>query len=68
MTENMKIWLRALYLEAADQHYGAADNEHLWALGAPNDETAMLHEMNAEENRAFAMMFEDMAYKIYEEE
>ena len=67
MTENMRIWLKRLYLEAAEEHYGAASNEHLWALGAPNDEAAMLHEMNADENRAFAMMLEDMAKKIFEE-
>ena len=66
MTENMKIWLKELYLEAAEEHYGAASNEHLWALGSDNDEAAMLHEMNADENRAFAMMLEDMAKKIEE--
>lgn len=68
MTENMKIWLKELYIEAAEQHYGAASNEHLWALGSDNDEAAMLHEMNADENRAFAMMLEDMANKIFKEE
>ena len=67
MTENMKIWLKELYLEAAEEHYGAASNEHLWALGSDNDEAAMLHEMNADENRAFAMMLEDMAKKIEED-
>lgn len=67
MTENMKIWLKELYLEAAEEHYGAASNEHLWALGSDDDETAMLHEMNADENRAFAMILEDMAKKIEEE-
>ena len=67
MTENMKIWLKQLYLEAAEEHYGAASNEHLWALGSDNDEAAMLHEMNADENRAFAMILEDMAKKIEEE-
>lgn len=67
MTENMKIWLKELYLKAAEEHYGAASNEHLWALGSDNDEAAMLHEMNADENRAFAMMLEGMAKKIEEE-
>ena len=67
MTENMKIWLKELYLEAAEEHYGAASNEHLWALGSDNDETAMLHEMNADENRAFAMTLENMAKKIEED-
>lgn len=68
MTENMKIWLKRLYLEAAEEHYGAASNEHLWALGAPTDEATMLHEMNANEHREFAMMLEYMANQIFEEE
>ena len=67
MTENMKIWLKELYLEAAEEHFGAASNEHLWALGAPTDEASMLHEMNADEHRAFAIMLESMANKIEEE-
>ena len=67
MTETMKIWLKKLYLEAAEEHYGAASNEHLWALGSDDDEAAMLHEMNADENRAFAMILEDMAKKIEED-
>lgn len=67
MTENMKIWLKELYLEAAEAHLGAASNEYLWALGAPNGEAAMLHEMNADEHRAFAMILETMANKIEEE-
>lgn len=67
MTENMKIWLKELYLGAAEEHYGAASNEHLWALGSDNDEASTLHEMNADEHRAFAMMLEDMAKKIEED-
>ena len=67
MTENMKIWLKELYLEAAEEHLGAASNEHLWALGAPTDEASMLHEMNADEHRAFAMILETMANNIEEE-
>lgn len=67
MTETMKIWLKALYLEAAEQHYGAARNEHLWALGSDTSEEAAQHEYYADENRAFAMMLEDMAKKIEEE-
>lgn len=66
MTENMKIWLKELYLDAAEAHLGAASNEHLWALGSDTDEQAMLHEMNADENRAFAIMLESMANKIEE--
>jgi hypothetical protein len=67
MTENMKIWLRELYLEQADDHLETARFEHLCALGAPTDEASMLHEMNADEHRAFAMILESMANKIEEE-
>ena len=67
MTENMKIWLKELYLEAAEEHLVAASNEHLWALGAPTGEASMLHEMNADEHRAFAMILQSMADKIEEE-
>ena len=64
MTENMKLWLRQLYLEAAEDHLVAASNEHLWALGAPSCEAAAMHEDNADENRAFAMMLREMADEI----
>ena len=64
MTETMKMWLKNIYLHAADEHFVAASNEHLWALGAPNGEAAMLHEMNAEENKEFAYILIDMANEI----
>jgi hypothetical protein len=67
MTETMKIWLKELYLDAAKEHYGAARNEHLWALGSDTNEEAAQHECYADENRAFAMMLEDMANNIEEE-
>ena len=64
MTENMKIWLRRLYLEAAEEHRGAAQNEHLWALGSDNNEMAVMHEQNAEENREFAKILREFADRI----
>lgn len=67
MTENMKIWLKELYLNEANDHLETARFEHLCALGAPTDEASMLHEMNADEHRAFAIMLESMAHKIEEE-
>jgi hypothetical protein len=30
----------------ADEHEGAAKNEHLWGLGAPDTETAEMHNEN----------------------
>lgn len=67
MTENMKIWLKELYLEAAEEHLGAASNEHLWALGAPTGEASILHEMNADEHREFADVLKSMANEIIED-
>lgn len=67
MTENMKIWLKELYLNEAEEHLGAASNEDLWCIGAPNYEAAMLHKMNADEHRAFASILKYMANNIEEE-
>jgi hypothetical protein len=60
MTENMKLWLKHLYLEAAEEHRCAASNEHLWALGSKG-EAAMLHAQNSIENAEFADMLTQMA-------
>ena len=60
MTENMKLWLRRLYLEAAEQHRGAASNEHIWALGSEG-EAAMLHAQNSVEHVEFANILTEMA-------
>jgi hypothetical protein len=60
MTENMKIWLKHLYLEAAEGHRGAASNEHLWALGSEG-EAAMLHAQNSVEHVEFANILTEMA-------
>ena len=50
MTENQKIWLE----ELIEEHQVAASNERLWAKGAPDSETARMHEENAEEHGEFA--------------
>jgi hypothetical protein len=63
MTENMKIWLKNLYLEAAEEHRGAASNEHLWALGS-DCEASMLHAQNSMEHVQFAEILEDMANNL----
>jgi hypothetical protein len=66
MTENMKFWLKELYENEANDHLETARFEHLCALGSPTNEAAMLHEMNADEHRAFAKELQDMANKIKE--
>jgi hypothetical protein len=67
LTENMKLWLKELYLEEANCHLETAKFEHLCALGSPTGEAAMLHEMNADEHREFANILKSMATKIEEE-
>lgn len=63
MTENMKLWLKYLYLEAAEEHRGAASNEHLWSLGSEG-EAAMLHAQNSVEHVKFAEILTDMANNL----
>ena len=67
MTENMKIWLKELYENEANDHLETARFEHLCALGSSTNEASMLHEMNADEHRTFAMELQHMAKKIEEE-
>lgn len=68
MTENMKFWLKELYLSEANDHLETARFEHLCALGAPTAEASTLHEMNADEHREFASILKSMAEKIEEED
>lgn len=63
MTENMKLWLKHLYLEAAEEHRGTAQNEHLWALGSKG-EAAMLHAQNSVEHVEFADLLISMANQL----
>ena len=68
MTENMKFWLKQLYLNEADDHIETARFEHLCALGSPTDEIAVIHELSADEHRAFANILTSMANQIEEED
>ena len=50
MTEMQKQWLELDFEELIGEHLAAASNERLWAKGAPDQETAEMHEQNAEEH------------------
>ena len=50
MSETQKIWLE----ELIKSHHVAASNERLWAKGAPDRESAIMHEENAREHLSFA--------------
>jgi hypothetical protein len=47
--ENVIINIINDMAELAEQYEGAASNERLWAKGAPDRETAVMHESNAAE-------------------
>ena len=47
--ENIIINIINDMAELAEQYEGAASNERLWAKGAPDQETAEMHESNAAE-------------------
>lgn len=64
MSENMILWLKRLYLKAAEEHRGAAQNEHLWALGSEG-EAAILHAQNSVEHVKFANILTDMANNLH---
>lgn len=56
MTENQKLWLD----EFIEEHRVAASNERLWAIGAPDAETAEMHFENAAEHIEFADILETL--------
>lgn len=64
MTENQREWLKGLYQGAVEDHFTAASNEHLWALGSDDEEMAAMHESNAEEHREFAKILCKFANNI----
>ena len=64
MTENMKLWLKKLYEGEANDHLEIARFEHRCALGADTNEASTLHELNADEHRAFARILMNMAKNI----
>lgn len=61
LTENMKSWLK----QTAQEHYKAAKNNHIWAMGSRTTEEATQFELCADEHRAFARMLENLANGNY---
>lgn len=56
ITENHKIWLKELLMEASDEAFASARNEHLFALGAKTNKESKMHEQNADELRTYARL------------
>lgn len=59
--ELTKIQLVHEFEELAEEYDVAVSNERLWAKGAPDNETAEMHEQNAEHCAMMAKMYRNMA-------
>jgi hypothetical protein len=63
LTDNMRLWLKNLFLEEAEQQMITAENENLWALGSTG-EAAMLHANNGVEHVHYANLLKMMAVEL----
>ena len=59
--ETIAIQLEQVLQELAEQYDSAAENELLWALGAPDAEQTRMHTENVVQNRTTAVMYRKMA-------
>ena len=57
--ETIAIWLSNLFKNEIEEVECAASNEHIFALGSDDDESATQHEENAELNRQYAEILRD---------
>lgn len=58
--ETMYILMEQDFESLAQEHDGIADNERLWALGAPDAETAKMHTENMAMHCLLAKMYRKM--------
>ena len=59
--ELTKIHMTQDFEANAEEYEVAASNERLWAKGAPDNETAQMHEENAEHCVMMAKLYRNMA-------
>ena len=62
--DNILEILRTAFEEQAEEHRIAASNERIWAKGAPNAETAAMHEDNVNTNMHLADIYENMTKDV----
>lgn len=60
-TELMMIQMEQDFHELAEQYEGAAENERMFALGAPDVESAKMHTQNVAQNREMAKFYRYLA-------
>ncbi len=59
--ELMRIQMEQDFNELAEQYDGAAENELMFALGAPDAESTKLHTQNVVQNREMAKFYRYLA-------
>ena len=60
-TELMMIQMENDFNELAEQYDGAAENELMFALGAPDTESTKMHTQNVVQNREMAKFYRYLA-------
>jgi uncharacterized membrane protein len=60
-TELMMIQMEHDFNELAEQYDGAAENELMFALGAPDAEATKMHTQNVVQNREMAKFYRYLA-------
>lgn len=60
LSDMQKKWFANLLDEEFNQEFEAAQNEHLWALGAEDEETSSMHNMNEIEHIGYATFLEGL--------
>ena len=63
-TDLEKIWLRELLDTERGQHLGLAKLEHIAALGSLTNEESTMHEINADNHRAYARKLDVLVTKV----
>lgn len=68
MDENIRNWLEDLYKEARKNAIAAAQNERIWANGAPDAVVAQMHLDNAENQERYAEALQALIDNLNEKE
>ena len=65
-SETILLWFEQLFENEIEEAECAASNEHIWALGSDDQESAEQHETNAEENREYVEYLKDALRQVRE--
>ena len=65
-TELMLIQINQDLSELAEEYFGAASNERLWAKGSDTDEEIQMHEQNAQHNHTMGLFYSYLASRAFD--